>query len=212
MPGWNIHLEAGRRLSKRIKLPKEVEEEFLFGCLLPDINNGYVNKKVKEVKEHHETHWAFNDKSSLNFYASYKKQVDERDPIYLGYLLHLYTDGYFNYNFYRTVKRRGKFKKLTREEKQDLKHNDFWKYDAEFSDCEFVVRDKENVVKKANKIQGVKLDEEEVEEIEEIMNSDKFEQAARERDYIFYTKEKLDVLMEEMLDSFVSDYVREENA
>ena len=104
MPGWNIHLEAGSRLADRLKLSGRARKKFLLGCLLPDINNGYINK-VKIEKPHEETHYAYDQKSSLNFYANYKTEIDQQDPICLGYLLHLYTDGYFNYNFYHNIKR-----------------------------------------------------------------------------------------------------------
>ena len=57
MPSWNTHLEAGNRLADKLKLKGKEREEFLLGCLLPDINNGYVNK-VKTIKDHNETHYA----------------------------------------------------------------------------------------------------------------------------------------------------------
>ena len=104
MPGWNIHLEAGERVASKLKFTKLSKKEFLLGCILPDINNGYINK-VKKRKQHEETHYAYNQKSSLNFYAENRDKIRERDPIFLGYLFHLYTDGFFNYDFYRTIKR-----------------------------------------------------------------------------------------------------------
>ena len=42
MPGWNIHLEAGNRLANKLKFSAPKRKEFLLGCLLPDINNGYI--------------------------------------------------------------------------------------------------------------------------------------------------------------------------
>ena len=66
MPSWNIHLEAGERVAKKLKFTKLAKKEFLLGCILPDINNGYINK-VKRRKHHEETHYAYDQKSSLNF-------------------------------------------------------------------------------------------------------------------------------------------------
>ena len=86
MPGWNIHLEVGERIAQKMNLSGKKKEEFLLGCILPDINNGYINK-VKKKKEHRKTHWAFEEKSSLNFYAKYKEKIDNREPIYFGYLV-----------------------------------------------------------------------------------------------------------------------------
>ena len=139
MPGWNIHLEAGERVAKKLKFTKLDKKEFLFGCILPDINNGYINK-VKRRKHHEETHYAYDQKSSLNFYAENRKRILERDPIFLGYLFHLYTDGYFNYDFYRTIKRDKIGKDLDRDTKRDLKHHDFWLYDMNFHSPMHVLR------------------------------------------------------------------------
>ena len=207
MPGWNIHLEIGERIAKRLKLSGAKKEEFLLGCLLPDINNGYINK-VKEHKHHAETHWAFDEKSSLNFYAKYKDEVDQKEPIFLGYLVHLYTDGYFNYHFYHHVKRTQIGENLTHEEKQDIKHNDFWIYCTKFKDIRLKISDRDLVAEKANRIDNVKIDKEEIAEVEEIINSGRLNEVASGRKYIFYTERWLDELMDEMIESFMSKYLR----
>ena len=81
MPSWNIHLEAGERLADQLKFSGKKRKMFLLGCLLPDINNGYINR-VKVEKSHAETHFARDHKSSLNFYAEYQKPgaVYSMDP------------------------------------------------------------------------------------------------------------------------------------
>ena len=84
MPSWNIHLEVGERLADKLKFAGKKRKEFLLGCLLPDINNGYINH-VEIEKPHELTHFAYDEKSSLNFYAKYKREVDKREPIFLGY-------------------------------------------------------------------------------------------------------------------------------
>ena len=72
MPSWNIHLEAGKRLQKKLKFSGMKQKEFLLGCLLPDINNGYINK-VKKKKEHSETHYAYDQKAH---YYDFDADVD----------------------------------------------------------------------------------------------------------------------------------------
>lgn len=209
MPGWNIHLEVGERVAKRMRLSGKKKAEFLLGCLLPDINNGYVNN-VKVVKEHGETHWAFDEKSSLNFYAKYREKIEEREPIYVGYLLHLYTDGYFNYHFYHHVKRTTIGVDLDHTAKQKIKHNDFWIYDAKYAERILEVTDKESAVAKANEIQNVEIDAEDIADVERIMRDDKFVKAVEGKKYIFYTERWLDELMDEMIESFMCKYLREE--
>ena len=97
-------MEAGNRLADAMNLKGAPRQEFLVGCLIPDINNGYINNP-KTLKEHRETHYAYDQKSSLNFYAENRDEIQQKSPIYLGYLFHLYTDGFFNYDFYRSIKR-----------------------------------------------------------------------------------------------------------
>ena len=206
MPGWNIHLEVGERVADRLKFAHKKREEFLLGCLLPDINNGYINQ-VKTKREHHETHWAFDEKSSLNFYAKYKNEIDQKEPIYLGYLLHLYTDGYFNYHFYHHVKRTTIGVDLTHEEKQNIKHNDFWIYDTKFMDRKLVLSDKDSAVQKANEIDNVQIDIDEVSEIESLMERNEYAKMVEGKKYIFYTEKWLDELMDEMIESFARKYL-----
>ena len=212
MPGWNIHLEAGERVARKLKLTGVKRKEFLLGCILPDINNGYVNR-VKRRKHHEETHYAYNQKSSLNFYAENQKKIKERDPIFLGYLFHLYTDGFFNYDFYRTIKRSKLGEGLDRDEKSDIKHHDFFLYDIDYHH-ELGVKKEElrDLARRANKVPAVDITAEEIEDVERILIEDNLNDDLKGEKYIFYTKKRLDELMEDMIDSFMNDYVRRNRA
>ncbi|MBR2741729.1 hypothetical protein IKD98_03200 [Candidatus Saccharibacteria bacterium] len=213
MPSWNIHLEAGERLAKKLKLPTPKRSEFLLGCLLPDINNGYINK-VGIEKSHEETHYTFNNKSSLNFYADYQKEIDEKEPLFLGYLFHLYTDGYFNYDFYRKIKRAKIGQGLTREEKREIKHHDFWIYDTNFHH-RLNLKDKtetRRLAKLANQIASTEITAEDLEDVERIMTDKKFHLAMQGEPYLFYSKKDLDQLLDDMIQSFSKDYLGAKHA
>lgn len=212
MPSWNIHLEIGERLNKKLKFSGKQKEDFLFGCILPDINNGYINKRVKVVREHEDTHWAFNKKSSLNFYAKYKRQIDNLEPIYLGYLVHLYTDGYFNYDFYRKINKVKLGQGLNHIQKREIKHNDFWKYNIKFRRVKLELKDAGRVAEVANEIRGIELDAEAIEEVEEILHNEDFNEAMKDKPYLFYSEEKLDKVMDEMIEHFSKDYLRKLDA
>ena len=211
MPGWNIHLEAGGRVAKKLKLTGRKKREFLLGCVLPDINNGYVNK-VKVRKHHCETHYAFNQKSSLNFYAENREEIRKREPIFLGYLLHLYTDGFFNYDFYRTIKRDKMGEGLEREEKTKIKHHDFWLYDTKFHH-RLGVRQGElkDLAKQANRISIAEITPEDIEDVERILVEDDLNDSLKGQDYQFYTEKRLDELLEDMIESFMNDYIYTRN-
>lgn len=210
MPSWNIHLEAGTRVADKLKLTGRKRKEFLLGCVLPDINNGYVNK-VKKVKEHRTTHYAFNQKSSLNFYAENKDEINHRDPIFLGYLFHLYTDGYFNYDFYRTIKRSKIGEGLNHDQKADIKHNDFYIYDTNFHHyLDLKPSDLAPLANRANEISVAEITPEDLADVEQILYENRFAEAAKSRKYIFYNKKRLDDLLEDMIESFSSDYLGED--
>ena len=212
MPGWNIHLEAGERVAKKLKFTKLSKKEFLLGCILPDINNGYINK-VKKRKHHEETHYAYDQKSSLNFYAENRDKIRDREPIFLGYLFHLYTDGFFNYDFYRTIKRDKNGKDLNPDEKRELKHHDFWLYDTNFEHNLGVKKEElSELAKKSNRVPAVEITPEDIEDVERILLMNNLNDNLKGSKYLFYSKKRLDDLLEDMIDSFMNDYVRRNRA
>ena len=212
MPSWNIHLEAGNRLASKLKLSGQKRKKFLLGCLLPDINNGYVNH-VEVIKKHEETHYAFDNKSSLNFYAENKAKIDQNDPLYLGCLFHLYTDGFFNYDFYRTVKHHPIAKGLNHEQKRDIKHNDFWLYDTNFYHYLGISKEEaENFAKQANEISALEITADDIMDVERILKENNLRHEMLGKKYLFYDEARLDQLLEDMIESFSHDYLGENYA
>lgn len=208
MPSWNIHLEAGHRLNQKLKFSGQNQKEFLLGCILPDINNGYINN-VKTAKSHEDTHFTYDQKSSLNFYAKYKTEINNKNPIFLGYLFHLYTDGFFNYEFYRTIKHSPIGQDLTLNEKRKIKHHDFWIYDNKFNhQLNFSPKEIKELVLVANQIDSVNITTEDLEDIEKIFKSGILKLKAKES-YLFYTEQKLDTILDDMIKSFTKDYLGE---
>ena len=212
MPGWNIHLEAGERVARRLKFSGTKRKEFLVGCVLPDINNGYVNR-VKKKKLHEETHYAYNQKSSLNFYAENRDKIRERDPIFLGYLFHLYVDGFFNYDFYRTIKRDKLGEGLDHVQKRKIKHHDFWLFDTMFHHALRVKPEElEDLAKRASEVSVAEITAEDLADVERILVEDNLNDGLKGQKYQFYTQERLDNLLEDAIDSFMNDYVKGNNA
>lgn len=209
MPSWNIHLEAGNRLADKMKLSGKKRKEFLLGCLLPDINNGYINK-VKIKKEHGETHYSFDKKSSLNFYAENKERIEALEPIFVGYLFHLYTDGFFNYDFYRSIKHDALGDGLDHAAKREIKHHDFWIYDMNYNHNLGVNHSEAlELAKIANEVPATEITAEDIEDVDRILNDFEFKNAMSGEEYKFYTKERLDRLMDDLIASFMYDYVTE---
>ena len=207
MPSWNIHLEAGNRLADHVKLAPKKRQEFLLGCLLPDINNGYVNQP-KTVYSHETTHYAKNDKSSLNFYADNETKIKSRDPLYMGYLFHLFTDGYFNYHFYHHFDRLPKSRTMTEDQKRAVKHHDFWLYDTNFRhtlDLDPVALPQ--IIEKANTIKTVAITEEDVKEVSAILEDNSLNDDIKGEDYLFYTEESLGQLLDNTIKEFICQYL-----
>ena len=176
------------------------------------INNGYINK-VKVKKQHHETHYAYNQKSSLNFYAENRSKILEKDPIYLGYLFHLYTDGFFNYDFHRNIKRHKLGEGLDRNARDEIKHNDFYIFDNCYYHClKLKPEDYKILAKKANQISVAEITPEDIQEIEDILVEKRFVDQYKNKKYLFYTKKRLDNLLEDAIDSFMNDYIRRNHA
>ena len=209
MPSWNIHLEAGNRLADKLRLKDKDRKAFLLGCILPDINQGYINS-VQVTKPHAETHYNFNKKSSRNFYDENQAQIEARDPIFLGYLFHLYTDGRFNYDFYSSVKKYDEYKNLTHPQKAQIKHRDFYIFDSHFHHY-LGIDNRETAAELtilANRIRPVELVSEDLEVVEKILTDDVLNDSVRGKPYRFYTAERLEQLLKDTVDSFINDYLK----
>ena len=97
MPSWGIHLEIANKLAKKLNLEGMDKNNFIFGNILPDINNGYVIPNVKIVIPHEMTHFSEkrdNNPTYINFYKKYKDKLDNK--VILGYFVHVVSDLYFN--------------------------------------------------------------------------------------------------------------------
>lgn len=94
MPSWGIHLEIANRVSR--KLENVNKNLFMFGNVIPDINNGYVIKDVSKIIAHKITHYDGEKdfKGYKRFYIKYAKYIE--NPIFLGSLTHLMADYYYN--------------------------------------------------------------------------------------------------------------------
>ncbi len=207
MPSWNTHLEAGSRLADKLKLSGIKRQEFLLGCILPDINNGYINH-VSVKKRHHETHYAYNDKSTKNFYAENRAVIDAKNPIFLGYLFHLYTDGYFNHTFYREFQKSPLSCKLPSDEWRGIKHHDFWLYDTKFHHQLSVKNaDLKRLAEHANAINVVEITSKDIENVETILADNTLHSHLKGNDYIFYSEKRLDDLLDDTINGFIHDYL-----
>ena len=94
MPSWGIHLGVANKLSQKIEnIDKNL---FMFGNLVPDINNGYVVKSISKIVSHKITHYD-GEKDFKGYKKFYIKYINDiKNPVVLGSLTHLMADYYFN--------------------------------------------------------------------------------------------------------------------
>lgn len=102
MPSWAIHLKVAKELAKDMK--KEDYQRFLLGNLLPDVNVGYlinpISKKIPYSVTHYGKMETFDGKTKeFPDYEGFMQNYAEnaKDPVVQGYLAHLATDFYWNY-------------------------------------------------------------------------------------------------------------------
>ena len=56
MPSWGIHLATAKKVLEKINI--EDENDFIFGNILPDIENGYLFRDVSHIVSHPITHYS----------------------------------------------------------------------------------------------------------------------------------------------------------
>lgn len=101
MPAWTTHLVTANKVLEKIDI--EDKNSFIFGNILPDVNNGYFVTNVTNVLNHKKTHFTteedikdnkFNFNNIQRFIEEYKDDIS--NPLLLGYLVHMLTDSYWN--------------------------------------------------------------------------------------------------------------------
>lgn len=165
MPNWKTHIEIGKELNKYLKYQQEDYNLFLFGNILPDINNCYVVTDVLEKIEHNITHFGkYNTPSYQEFYNKYKTEINNKEPLFLGYLIHLYTDYKWNKNFYEKVKHLRENTK-NRDELRKSKQSDFKLYNNNFIKNYIVLNDIDVVAEKCKKINEVLIKQDDIQRV-----------------------------------------------
>ena len=199
MPSWNVHMEAGNRLADKLSIKGKKRQEFLFWCILPDINNAYVNHP-HVAKAHEETHYNYEGDGPTNFYNENKDKIEKRDPMYLAYFFHLLTDHMFNEDFNNRVEN-SQFKDKTIEELENLKHNDFWLYGTNFRYIlDFSREEAEELARQANQIKPIDINADDILEVTKIIELDEINDPVRNNHYILYTKEDFDNLLNQVVE------------
>lgn len=98
MPRWGEHLIIANRILDESKIAID-KNLFLFGNILPDVQDGYLIKDISNIIPHTINHFDYENGKSVyqNFYNEYKDKIN--NSVILGYFTHLMTDYLWNKKF-----------------------------------------------------------------------------------------------------------------
>ena len=193
MPNWKIHLEVAKRIGKKINYNKEEMQLFLLGNILPDINNGYIVTDISTRLQHDFTHYRAEKSSTyMYFYNLHKKDI--KNPVLCGYLVHLFTDYFFNKDFYLRS-RETELKDLTHDELRIIKQSDFQSYNDKFLTNKLEIDDIKKAESATKIIENISVNSSDIKKVIEFLSK----QETSNIQLKFYKIEELDALMERTL-------------
>lgn len=216
MPNWGEHLLIANKIQKKIKLDENL---FLFGNILPDVQDGFLVKGISNIQPHKANHYDFNSKRVYeNFYDIYCKKMD--NPIIIGYLIHLITDFLWNEMFYneKCVKENDKLigfinrnGELIRGDKIDLRVNK----QSDFRVFSSYIYKKHNmklpefsseVAQNANIIENININDDDVRKVIEYINDTKTNSSNKNQEMQIFTIEELEKQIDNTVD-FVCSFL-----
>ncbi len=196
MPSWKTHIEIAKRISEKLNITNNELNEFMIGSILPDINNGYVVKKISNIYSHKKTHYEENGGITyVNFYNQYKNLIKE--PLILGYYVHLYTDYIWNNDFYSRIEKNVNYCNYTSNELREIKHNDFKLYNNKYVKNTINIINIDEVLNKIKLINNVSINKKDLINAIEYLNTYNIFLST----YKFYKDKEMDHLLEDVVKS-----------
>lgn len=205
MPNWKVHLEVGKRLNKYFNYNGEDLNLFLLGSVLPDINNRYIVTDIAEQIDHTITHFGtYKELNYISFYEKYKNEVDNKKPLFNGYMAHLYTDNMWNRNFYNKIQNLEGLPE-NRDEIRKMKQSDFKIYNNKFIEDTLKINDIDEALEEIKKISEVSITKEDILKVINFLDNQKI----YEGQFYFHSMEELDKLMDNTITEYVG-FLKEE--
>ena len=199
MPNWKTHLEIAKRVNNKLKYKDKDLELFMIGNILPDINNGYVVKDISTIYSHNYTHYKGDD---FYTYKNFNKLYDVKsNPLLYGYYIHLYSDFMFNNNYYSNLD--DSIKMLSRDEQRRLKQSDFKVYNNKYINNKLIISDYDLVVDNSKKIDHISITKDDLVKVVNFIN----DQSIYNNNYKYYDDNKLDLLLEEVVNNIVNNKI-----
>lgn len=217
MPNWGEHLLIANKILKKIKLDENL---FLFGNVLPDVQDGYLVKGISNIQPHQVNHYDLNGenynpnnkKEYENFYEIYSNKMN--NPIIMGYLSHLITDSLWNDAFYNKkcvkendeiigfINKNGELIKCEKKELRRYKQEEFRifqyyiykKYDIKLPQFSL------DISKNANILENININDEDVKKVVEYINEIKQDAINQRQETQIFTIDELEKLIDNTVD------------
>lgn len=224
MPNWGEHLLIANKILKKVKIDENL---FLFGNILPDVQDGFLVKGISNIQPHKINHYDLNGenynpntkKEYEVFYEMYSKKMD--NPIIMGYLTHLITDCLWNDMFYngKCIKENDKLigfinknGKLIRVDKADFRINKERDFEI-FSSYIYKNHDMKlpefssEVAQNANIIENININDDDVKKVVDYINETKTDAINKNQEMQVFTIEELEKQIENTVD-FVYNFLK----
>lgn len=173
MPNWKTHLEVGKRLNKYLKYNEKDINLLLIGSILTDINNSHIVTDISTKLSHDITHIRKQENPSyIEFYNKYSEEISKYNPVFVGYLAHLFTDEIWNAHFYKKDEVL-QMKDKNHDELRIMKQKDFEIYNSKFVDNIIELDNVEEVLEQTAKIDEISIIKEDIEKVVEFLRNQK---------------------------------------
>lgn len=196
MPNWKIHIEVAKKLNEKLNYRDQDYQLFLFGNILPDINNAYIVTNISKIISHSQTHYADGDEVSyLNFYEAYKNKIIS-SPLICGYFVHLFTDYYWNDDFIIRFQAKKPFCHLIADDVRILKQSDFKAYNDYYHDNNLDLVHPTVILDNIAELDRVSITEEDIVAVMEFLRNQKLSNLT----FQVTTKEQFDELLKDTVE------------
>lgn len=218
MPRWGEHIIIANKVYNKISNKIDLDFNlFLFGNIIPDVQDGYLVKNISNIVDHKINHYDYNDKKVFeNFYDNYKENI--KNSIFLGYFTHLATDYLWNKkfdekcifnnsNFLGYYDINNNLVKCSVEDAGKQKQKDFEIFENYiFKEYSMKLpKYKDSIVYNCNLIKNININNDDILKIIEYINNLKEKQAKNYKMKIFTTVE-LEKYIEYTVDTIINYY------
>ena len=205
MPRWGEHFIVANKILERVNFDLD-KNLFLFGNIVPDIQNGHLVKGISNVQYYEVTHYRLDNEKTIyeNFYEANYENIS--NPVALGVYAHLILDHLWNEKFHKRRRlgengevigyfnKNNEFIETDRKGAMKDKQIDFEKFEGYiFRNYEFdMPKYDEKILDNCNILKSVDLNDDDIHKTIEYINNLKQESIVKDENLEIFSIEELD--------------------